>query len=711
MARIINSPGVQITEKDLSLRNAITVGTNVVVPGFAPQGPVSEPILITTSSELEQVYGIPITAAEKYFHYTCREILNSPAILTTVRLPYGEESGASHRKNYSGLFYPMTLTASGGVSAWEIGEPNHKELSISQYQSLVAGDLEWTGTTSGEASNLDSDPEVSAGFFILNSLQTTINEMGEGYYVGFADNSALSAASPDFESVTFINTLSGESTFSEIPSNKDSSTNRLNFSLSATQEESMKGDDSVSEILEKVGFIGFETQEFADHLSLGVFKVRRSTADSQYLTLGQIEKHLGSLDSNRKKTNSSGGILENSFIEDRINEKSPTIRMYINPEISKEFAWTTNSTLPTARVKVKNEAKGLYAVGIYNPEARNSDINKVIGDVPLKLDKAFRLLESTQNTTVDVVVDAGLSTVYSYTNALGVDGYDNCESTYIDDVTILEEPWKVVTNQLINFSENTRRDCFTIIDVPRALLVTGKNQKVIDLEGKTFTEDIYNPLRKLITNNSNYASTYVNWVKISDLYSNRRMWAPFSGYAAAIFARNDEQAYTWSAPAGLNRGTFDVIDIAFNPNLKQRDRLYEISVNPVVFFLGDGYTVMGQKTLQTKPSAFDRINVRRLFLTLERATERTLKYFVFEPNTDFTRRRLIDVITPIFELAQKNDGLYDYMLVCDDRNNTANTIDQNELIVDIYLKPVRTAEFILVNFIATRTNQNFSELI
>ena len=129
------------------------------------------------------------------------------------------------------------------------------------------------------------------------------------------------------------------------------------------------------------------------------------------------------------------------------------------------------------------------------------------------------------------------------------------------------------------------------------------------------------------------------------------------------------------------------------------------------FFTGDGYVVMGQKTLQVKQTAFDRINVRRLFLSLERAVSKTLKYFVFEPNTEFTRTRIVNTITPIFEFAKNTQGLYDYLIVADSRNNTPDTIDNNELIVDIYIKPVRTAEFILVNFIATRTGQNFAELI
>jgi len=212
--------------------------------------------------------------------------------------------------------------------------------------------------------------------------------------------------------------------------------------------------------------------------------------------------------------------------------------------------------------------------------------------------------------------------------------------------------------------------------------------------------------------NTNYSAIYGNWVKVYDKFSDNFAWLPASGYAAAIYARTDTNAQPWVAPAGLNRGIINnIIDLGFNPNQKQRDALYTISINPIVLFSGDGFVVFGQKTLQNKPSAFDRVNVRRLFLTLERATQQALKYFVFEPNTDFTRTRLKNTITPIFELAKNTDGLFDYLIVCDERNNTPDVIDRNELAVDIYIKPVKAAEFILVNFIATRTGQNFQELI
>ena len=150
--------------------------------------------------------------------------------------------------------------------------------------------------------------------------------------------------------------------------------------------------------------------------------------------------------------------------------------------------------------------------------------------------------------------------------------------------------------------------------------------------------------------------------------------------------------------------------MAIEPNQKQRDDLYKFGLNPISSFK-EGFVIFGQKTLQKQPGAFDRINVRRLFLILEKITKATSRYYIFEPNTLFTRTRFKDDLRPIFEKAKRNEGVYDYILVCDERNNTPDVIDANEMVMDIYIKPVRAAEFILVNFYATRTGTDFEELI
>lgn len=273
------------------------------------------------------------------------------------------------------------------------------------------------------------------------------------------------------------------------------------------------------------------------------------------------------------------------------------------------------------------------------------------------------------------------------------------------------------------FVEFTRRPGTLLIADPlRHIFVQGnkvisdcrlwdeENSQMIDAN---FPQHIYWPLRNLYAEvSTSYACVYANWVKALDTESNNQIWLPFSGFEAGIMCDVDRNTFPWFAPAGLNRGRISgITQIGYNTTQKQRDLLYRHSLNPVVFFPQDGFVVWGQKTLLKTPSAFDRINVRRLFLVLEKATVATSRYFVFEPNTIFTRTRLVDTIKPIFERAKNNEGLYDYMIVCDERNNTPDTIDRNELIVDIYLKPVRTAEFILISFIATRTGQDFSELV
>ena len=164
-------------------------------------------------------------------------------------------------------------------------------------------------------------------------------------------------------------------------------------------------------------------------------------------------------------------------------------------------------------------------------------------------------------------------------------------------------------------------------------------------------------------------------------------------------------SYPWFAPAGFSRGVVTTLDeVAFYPNQKQRDQLYKISLNPIAFFPNDGIVVWGQKTLQTKPSAFDRLNVRRLFLYLEKATKSILKYFVFEPNSYFTRTQVFNALDPTFNRVKQQQGMYNYKIICNENNNTDKIIDNNEMVVDIYIAPTKAAEYIMANFYATRTN-------
>jgi phage tail sheath protein FI len=151
--------------------------------------------------------------------------------------------------------------------------------------------------------------------------------------------------------------------------------------------------------------------------------------------------------------------------------------------------------------------------------------------------------------------------------------------------------------------------------------------------------------------------------------------------------------------------------LAFNPNRAQRDAMYKAQVNPIVSFASDGPVVWGQKTLQAKPSAFDRVDVRRLFIVLEKAISTASKYFLFEKNTAFTRRQLVGMIDPFLRRVQGREGIYEFHVECSEINNTPAVIDANELNCDIYIQATKTAEFITLTFVATRTGVDFNEYI
>jgi hypothetical protein len=781
MALTINSPGVQIVETDLSNYLNIVNGTTVFIAGYAPQGPTDEVLQITSTADLENIYGTPTTPAERYFYYSAKQVLNSPGNLLTTRLPYGSGSGYGFTANeYSALFFPVA----SGTNSFTLGEPTHVTLNEGDYTKLKQGNFTWgnynsgtTATTTTTGYTLSSltvntaaamttinsissaqlsvgiIPEVftetingngtvtftfnnsitsasvsvytptsaswtgsvaNAGLIILNDSQTTINEYFEGYYLTVSDNSTF-GPNKDFNAVSTLKTLTDADKFYSVPST------RLGFSLSATSNT--PGNQSVSQQIERAFSYDFGNAAYNDCLTINLFKVRNSIYDPSQLTISPVETYVGSLNSRRKIADSNGGTLKSFFIGDAVNGNSNNITALINTNLSNNSIWNTNTTV--GGVSAVAQTSGVYAEGVFKP-AYNSNSNKLIGNVYSKVNRALTLIDTPENITVDIIADAGLSTIFANTATQSGTPTSGCDDatayndiSYVDTtgldqtLTPVNQYWSALFQLFDTFVTQTRKDCVFIADPLRQIFVNGKDTKTLSVKSNTFTGNIYNPLKATVGEvNSNYSVIYGNWVKVYDQFSDAFTWLPASGFVSSIYAKSDAATQPWFAPAGLNRGIIQgIVDIGVNPNQKQRDYLYLISVNPIAFFNGDGYVVYGQKTLQSKPSAFDRVNVRRLFLTLERAVQKSVKYFVFEPNTDFTRTRLKNTITPIFDLAKNTQGLYDYLIVCDTRNNTPDVIDRNELAVDIYIKPVKAAEFILVNFIATTTGQNFSELI
>jgi phage tail sheath protein FI len=197
-----------------------------------------------------------------------------------------------------------------------------------------------------------------------------------------------------------------------------------------------------------------------------------------------------------------------------------------------------------------------------------------------------------------------------------------------------------------------------------------------------------------------------------DRYNDVYRYVPLNGDIAGLAARSDADTDPWYSPAGFNRGQIrNIVKLRYNPTQADRDLMYKNSINPVVSFPGQGTILYGDKTATSKPSAFDRINVRRLFITLEKAISDAARFSLFEFNDEFTRSQFKNLVTPFLRDVQSRRGITDFLVVCDNTNNTAERIDRNEFWGDIYIKPNRSINFIQLNFVAVRTGVEFSTVV
>ena len=231
---------------------------------------------------------------------------------------------------------------------------------------------------------------------------------------------------------------------------------------------------------------------------------------------------------------------------------------------------------------------------------------------------------------------------------------------------------------------------------------------VMDAGG--YSDSIATVKNSLTSFDSNYVATYHPWVKILDTDRNKPVWVPPSVVLPGVIAFNDAVGAEWYAPAGLNRGGLpNVIEVKSRLTHDERDTLYEGRINPIATFPGQGATVFGQKTLQAKPSALDRINVRRLLIAVKKYIASSTRYLVFEQNTAATRNRFLSIVNPYLESIQQRNGLYAFRVVMDETNNTPDVIDRNIMVGEIYLQPTKTAEFIVLDFNILPTGAAFPE--
>lgn len=246
-----------------------------------------------------------------------------------------------------------------------------------------------------------------------------------------------------------------------------------------------------------------------------------------------------------------------------------------------------------------------------------------------------------------------------------------------------------------------RKDCVAFVSPPSTVITSATPDSVVSTWASS-----------TLSRETSYAVADSGWKYQFDKYNNAYRWIPLNGDIAGLCVNTDKVADPWYSPAGATRGAIrNVVKLAWNPTQAQRDTIYAVGVNPVVSMPGQGTILYGDKTLVTQPTAFGRINVRRLFIVLEKAISNAAKFSLFELNDEFTRAQFIALVEPFLRDVKGRRGIYDYRVVCDTTNNTPQVIDSNQFVGDIYIKPARSINYIQLNFIAVRSGVSFNEIV
>lgn len=289
--------------------------------------------------------------------------------------------------------------------------------------------------------------------------------------------------------------------------------------------------------------------------------------------------------------------------------------------------------------------------------------------------------------------------------ATGFDLFEDKLTTEIDFLIAPQhasvESGTTVVNDLVSIAE-ARKDC---------LVVTSPSR--VDVVGKTNAQAATNAVSFADTlTNSSYLVVDNNFFKVYDKYNDRYVNIPAASSTAGLMAATDVVADPWYSPAGQRRGQYrGVTAVLANPNQTQRDQLYKAGVNPIANIPGTGLVLFGDKTLESRPSAFDRINVRRLFIAVEKSIAEAAKNVMFEFNDEFTRAEFVNIVEPFLRRVRGRRGITDFRVVCDETNNTQEVIDNNQFVASIFIKPARSINFVQLNFVAVRSGIDFEEVV
>ena len=384
------------------------------------------------------------------------------------------------------------------------------------------------------------------------------------------------------------------------------------------------------------------------------------------------EMHVVVIDEDGNITGKTGEVIE---VYDRVSKASDAKSPQGDSNYVRDVIYNKSNYIYWMDHHASGSNHGSAAAGItftaVDTPKTDSLINGANGSAATagEIKTAYELFEDAETVDVGLIIGG------------------SCNATHVDDLITLAEK---------------RKDAIAFVSPERS-----------DVAG--ITSSITQTQNVLAFMNGIRSSSYVmldsGYKYMYDRYNDVYRFVPLNGDIAGLAARTDLIADSWFSPAGLNRGVIrGAVKLAYNPSKSQRDELYKARINPVVTFPGQGTVLFGDKTGLSAPSAFDRINVRRLFIVLEKAISTASKFQLFEFNDEFTRANFRNIVEPFLREVQVRRGITDFLVVCDETNNTGEVIDRNEFIAEIFIKPARSINFITLQFIATRTGVSFEEV-
>ena len=661
------SPGVQVNEVDLT--NVVpAVATSIgAIAGAFQKGPVSTVVNISSEEELVDIFGKPLTTGNQFeTFFSAANFLRYTNSLKVVRaesaiVNAGANSGVlirdddhylesfSNGEGSHGEFAARTAGTWGNSLRVEICAE-----SSAYEQDLSTNNLVNTSTSAvGDTSIVVDDADASGFAFNVGDL------------ISFYSDTSNTVAVDDFNEyeVTAINTSTNALTI------------RLKDDPAGAGLQTAIPDDSKIKRRWKYADLFSGPPGTSDYNTNN----GRGSNDELHIVVADADGKLTGFDTDTAGNRTKAVIETLGFMSKNPSAKSPqgdsiyyadvifrkSRNIFWTDHISAGSNWGTDTTTTYTEV---------IPITIDTLTGGTDDYSTTAGEIELAYDK----FKNVDTEDINLVI-GGSSSIVADTAA--------AQDTHV--------------TMLVSLVEG-RRDCVAFAS-PHRSAVVGVTTSTKATKNVEVAADLI-PSSSYLVMDSGYMYMY-------DKYNDVFRFVPLNGSIAGTCAFTDTVADAWFSPAGFNRGAIrGAIKLAYNPDQADRDVLYQSRVNPVVNFPGQGVVLFGDKTAQTKPSAFDRINVRRLFLVLEKAIATAAKFQLFEFNDEFTRAQFRNLIEPFLREVQGRRGITDFKVVCDLTNNTGEVIDRGEFVADIFIKPARSINFITLNFIATRTGIAFSEV-